>query len=113
MSQLRLHGYGEADMVLVDGDTESVLAALDTHGAAIALVLLPGVQYYLGTVFDIPRITAAARSKGCAVGWDLAHAVGNIELRLHDWYVWPPPPPPSRPPMPMPASGVVTIVTTQ
>lgn len=48
---------------------------------------LPGVQYYTGQFFEIQRITAAAQEAGCVVGWDLAHAVGNVELHLHDWNV--------------------------
>ena len=51
------------------------------------MLLLPGVQYYTGQAFDMGKITEFAHSKGILVGWDLAHAVGNIELRLHDWNV--------------------------
>jgi kynureninase len=57
------------------------------HADTAALLLLPGIQYYTGQLFDIPRITAHARSRGLVVGWDLAHAVGNVELALHDWGV--------------------------
>lgn len=64
---------------------QAVMEALEAHGKEVALVLLPGVQYYLGTVFDMEKITAFAQELGCVVGWDLAHAVGNIELYLHDW----------------------------
>jgi len=51
------------------------------------VLLLPGVQYYTGQAFDMAAITEFAHSKGILVGWDLAHVVGNIELRLHDWNV--------------------------
>src|SRR5262249_53227635 len=51
----------------------------------VALVLFPGVQYRTGQCFDIARITRAARSAGASVGFDLAHAVGNVELRMHEW----------------------------
>ncbi|ERS97506.1 kynureninase [Sporothrix schenckii ATCC 58251] len=67
--------------------TDAILATIDEHAAETALLLLPGIQYYTGQLFDMPRITAHARSKGIVVGWDLAHAVGNVELQLHDWDV--------------------------
>lgn len=67
--------------------TEAVMAAIDEHAADAALLLLPGIQYYSGQLFNMAPITAYARSKGIVVGWDLAHAVGNVELKLHDWDV--------------------------
>jgi len=67
--------------------TEDVERLLQERGHEIALVLLPGVQYLTGQVLDIERLTAAARRHGCRVGFDLAHAVGNVVLRLHDWQV--------------------------
>ncbi|MCK6456315.1 MAG: kynureninase [Phycisphaerae bacterium] len=66
---------------------EDIEELLRREGERIAVVLLPGVNYFTGQVFDIERITAAAHRAGCVVGWDMAHAVGNIELRLHDWNV--------------------------
>ena len=60
---------------------------ISAHADSTALVLLPGIQFYTGQAFDIPRITEFAHSKGIVVGWDLAHAAGNMELRLHDWNV--------------------------
>ena len=80
-------------MILVEPDqdhiisTEKILATIDQHVDDIALILLPGVQYYTGQVFDIARITEYAHSKGLTIGWDLAHAAGNIPLKLHDWNV--------------------------
>lgn len=71
---------GEA--VLRTEDLEGLLAQ---RGHEIALVLLPGVQYYTGQQLDMARITAAAHAAGCMAGFDLAHAVGNTELQLHDW----------------------------
>ena len=67
-----------------DGSVEEILAR---EGDSIALVLLPGVQYYTGAAFDVEAITRRAHEGGCAVGFDLAHAAGNVPLRLHDWDV--------------------------
>lgn len=67
--------------------TSRVLAVIDEHASTTALILLPGVQYYTGQYFDIPTITKYAHSRGITIGWDLAHAVGNVELLLHDWDV--------------------------
>ncbi len=67
--------------------TSQILTAIDEHASTTALILLPGVQYYTGQFFDIEIITAHAHSHGIIIGWDLAHAVGNVELLLHDWDV--------------------------
>lgn len=76
---------------------EDIEAVLNEQGSEIALVLLCGVQYYTGQCFPMERVTALAHSlvlatlllihKGCVVGFDLAHAAGNIPLHLHDWGV--------------------------
>jgi kynureninase len=57
------------------------------RGREIAVALLPGVQYRTGQVLDMARLAEAARRHGCVLGLDLAHAAGNVELRLHDWQV--------------------------
>lgn len=92
-SQVRYHGLEPADALIEigprDGEStireEDILEIIEARGESVALVLLPGVQYYSGQRFDMGTITAAARSRGCRVGWDLAHAVGNVPLSLHDW----------------------------
>src|SRR5438105_3131417 len=61
--------------------------ALEKHGDQIAVVLFAGVNFFTGQLFDIARITAAAQKRGCMVGIDLAHAIGNVPLSLHDWNV--------------------------
>ena len=65
--------------------TEDILAAIDRQSSSIALLLMGGVNYLTGQYFDLPAITRFARERGIVVGWDLAHAAGNVDLRLHDW----------------------------
>ena len=67
--------------------TEDLVEAIERHGNEIAVVLLPGVQYFTGQLLDIAAITKTARGRGCVAGWDLAHAAGNVPLALHDWDV--------------------------
>ncbi len=94
-SQAALHGYDPDTAVIRlrprTGEralrSADVLDFLAEHGDRIALVLLGGVNYLSGELLDIPAITAAGRAAGAVVGWDLAHAVGNVPLRLHDWGV--------------------------
>ncbi|WP_235906016.1 kynureninase [Ginsengibacter hankyongi] len=66
---------------------EDIIATIKEHGNEVAIVIIGGVNYYTGQVFDMNAITAAARGAGAFCGFDLAHAVGNIELKLHDWNV--------------------------
>jgi kynureninase len=67
--------------------TACILSVIAEHASTTAILLLPGVQFYTGQFFDIPTITKAARDAGIFVIWDLAHAVGNVPLQLHDWDV--------------------------
>ncbi len=67
--------------------SEDIVAHLRAQGDRVALVLLGAVNYFSGEFLDIPAITAAGHAAGAVVGWDLAHAAGNVPLQLHDWDV--------------------------
>ncbi len=92
-SQLRFHGFDPNSALLLatprPGEIclrmEDLAALIEGQGRAIALILLPGVQYYTGQVLDMAEITRLGHNQGCVVGFDLAHAAGNIPLRLHEW----------------------------
>ena len=92
-SQILFHGFDpanslieltprEGEYCLRDEDIESLI---DREGESIALIMLAGVNYVTGQVYDMPSITKIGHSKGCIVAFDLAHAAGNIPLHLHDW----------------------------
>jgi len=66
---------------------EDIIAAIEEHAESLALVMLGGINYYTGQLFDIKAITAAAQNAGAIAGFDLAHAAGNVKLELHDWNV--------------------------
>ncbi|MDO1527965.1 kynureninase [Fulvimonas sp. R45] len=91
-SQVRFHGFDPAEALIeLEADepngTLSMAAierALAEHGHRVALLMLPGVQYRTGQAFDLQAITELGHRHGCMVGFDLAHAVGNLPLRLHD-----------------------------
>jgi kynureninase len=67
--------------------TDDIEHAIAEHGASTALVMLGGVNYLTGQWFEMQRITEAAHGAGCVMGWDLAHAAGNVPVQLHDWNV--------------------------
>lgn len=94
-SQAAFHGFDPdeavvrlrprpGELTLRTSDIEGYLAE---QGEQVALVLLGGLNYYTGELFDIAAITAAGHAAGAVVGWDLAHAAGNVELALHEWDV--------------------------
>jgi kynureninase len=94
-SQLRHHGFDPKEaMIFVkprDGEEllhpDDIKAIIDEQGDSIALLMLPGVQYYTGQVLDMKAITQWGHNKGIMVGFDLAHAAGNVPMALHDWDV--------------------------
>ena len=94
-SQVHFHGLKTEDAIVEikrrEGEhnirLEDVLSKIDEVGDELALVLIGGVNYYTGQVFDMKTITAAGHKAGAYVGWDLAHAAGNVKLELHDWNV--------------------------
>lgn len=94
-SQVQFHGFTTEDAIVEikrrEGEhnirIEDVLAKINEFGDALALVLIGGVNYYTGQVFDMQKITEAGHQVGAVVGWDLAHAAGNIALELHNWNV--------------------------
>jgi kynureninase len=100
VSQLRFHGLDPAEALIEiaprAGEAtlrdEDIAAAIRAAGNALALILLPGVQYLSGEALDIARLTAEAHAVGALAGWDLAHAIGNMPLALHaaqaDFAVW-------------------------
>ena len=94
-SQVRFHGF-DPDEALIElqprtGELvlrdEDILKAIEDCGEALAMVMIGGVNYYTGQLFDMQSITKAAHKAGAIAGFDLAHAVGNVPLQLHDWNV--------------------------
>ncbi|MBC7448382.1 MAG: kynureninase [Hymenobacteraceae bacterium] len=94
-SQVRLHGFDPADAIVElrprAGEatlrSEDIEAAIRAHGESLATILLGGVNYYTGQLFDMASITRWGHEVGALVGFDLAHAAGNVPLRLHAWDV--------------------------
>ena len=94
-SQIRQRGFDPAQSLVTIAprpgehtlNTDDILAAITEHGDELAMIMLPGVQYYTGQVLPMADIARAGHGVGATVGFDLAHAVGNVELALHDWGV--------------------------
>ena len=94
-SQVLLAGLDPAATIIEikprDGEytirNEDVLDSIKEHGSELMLVIIGGVNYYTGQVFNMEAITIAAHEAGAYCGFDLAHAVGNVQLKLHDWNV--------------------------
>jgi kynureninase len=94
-SQVRFHGLNPADTIIEiaprEGEhlirEEDILLAIAETGDELALVMFGGVNYYTGQLFNMKRITEAGHAVGAFVGFDLAHAAGNVDLHLHDWGV--------------------------
>jgi kynureninase len=93
VSQLEFHGLSPAEHLIEVAPragednlrTEDLIACLERERSRLALVLLPGVQYLTGQALELDALIVAARSTGASVGLDLAHAIGNTPLHLHDW----------------------------
>ena len=94
-TQAKLNGFDPADAVIEVSPrnsehiirTEDIISTIERYKDSVALVLFGGVNYYSGQVFDISAITKAAHNAGAYAGFDLAHAAGNVELKLHEWNV--------------------------
>ena len=92
-SQIYFRGFDPASSLLEVGPRagescirdEDIQTLINREGDSIALILLGGVNYATGQAFDISDVTRAGHEKGCMVGFDLAHAAGNVPLKLHDW----------------------------
>ncbi len=92
-TQVRHHGFNPDDAIVEvfprEGEytlrTEDIINVIHSHGDSVALVMFGGVNYYTGQAFDMPAIVVAAHENGAYAGFDLAHAAGNIYLKLHDW----------------------------
>jgi len=94
-SQVRFHGYDPKEAIIEifprEGEftlrTGDILQKIDDHAGELALVLFGGINYFTGQFFDLEAITNAAHAAGAYAGFDLAHAAGNVILKLHDWDV--------------------------
>lgn len=94
-TQVRMYGYDPSDAIIEltprEGEhtlrDEDILKTIEDTGDSLACVMIGAVNYYTGQFYNLPDITAAAHKAGAYVGFDLAHAMGNLPLQLHDWNV--------------------------
>lgn len=94
-SQIQFHGFKVEDALIEiyprEGEytinEQDIYSAIEKHKDSLALIMIGGVNYFSGQVFDMKGITAAGQKAGALVGWDLAHGAGNLKLQLHDWNV--------------------------
>src|SRR6184192_3402456 len=94
-SQIVHHGFDPKDALVLAGPRkgeltirqEDIESALEKYGQQIAIVMIGGINFFTGQLFDIERITSLSQKRGCVVGFDLAHAIGNVPLALHQWNV--------------------------
>ncbi|MDX2173467.1 MAG: kynureninase [Bacteroidota bacterium] len=94
-SQVKFHGYSIEDALIEiaprEGEYvvhyEDILNAIEKNKESLALIMIGGVNYFSGQVFDMKAITEAGHKAGAIVGFDLAHAAGNLKLELHNWDV--------------------------
>ena len=94
-SQVKFHGYTKEEAVVEifprEGEhhlrEEDIFREIEAHGDELALIMIGGVNYYTGQLMPMKRITELGHQQGAIVGFDLAHAAGNVKLELHDWQV--------------------------
>lgn len=94
-SQVQNHGFDPKEAVIEIGPREGefwireedILDLIEKEGSKIALVIFGGVSFYTGQWFPMKSVASAAKAQGCICGWDLAHAVGNVPLSLHEWEI--------------------------
>ncbi|MGD0361319.1 MAG: kynureninase [Bryobacteraceae bacterium] len=86
-SQVQFHGYDPAESLLTVAGEDELADLLEREGESVAMVLMGGINYSSGRAFDIERVTHLGHAQGCIVGFDLAHAAGNLVLKLHEWDV--------------------------
>ncbi|HYG39313.1 MAG TPA: kynureninase [Cytophagales bacterium] len=92
-TQVKFHGFDPQEAIIELAPnkdknllaTEEIIEAIESNKEEVALILLGGVNFYTGQAFDLEKISAAGHKAGAIVGFDLAHAIGNIKLELHKW----------------------------